>query len=529
MPTLNQKIATSLESLRAAGADRACVLRSSALSRTDQERLVVHGYLRQIMPGWLMVVDPNSRAGDSTPYYANFWKFLSMYCDDRFDGRWVADAQTSLRLHVGEHTVPRQVVVISPGANNRSQDFPFRTSLFTMRANLPSSEVKNGIRVMPLGEALVRAAPTFFEQEQTIALAALASLGSASEVVAPLLAGGHSVVAGRLAAAFRSIGRSGVADEIIGAMTAGGHRVSERDNPLQGVPPGLSFRRRVSPVAARVTALWASLRPGVLEAFAQEPQQVEDTGRYLVDVDERYVADAYHSLSIEGYQVTPELIEKIRLGDWKPENSEADRDQRNALAAKGYAECFKLVRGAVADILAGEEAAQLIQDRHMSWFRTMFQPSVAAGLFLSERLAGYRGHFIYLDGSRYVPVAHASVQDAMDAYFDCLEAEADPRVRSILGHFIFTYIHPLPDGNGRIGRFIMNTQLASGGYPWTIVPVDERARYMRSLDAASLEHDVRPFAGLVSELILREPPPPRKRAPDEEPSLREEQETGYRP
>jgi hypothetical protein len=35
-------------------------------------------------------------------------------------------------------------------------------------------------------------------------------------------------------------------------------------------------------------------------------------------------------------------------------------------------------------------------------FRTMFQPSVAAGLFLSERLAGYRGHFIYLDGSRSV-------------------------------------------------------------------------------------------------------------------------------
>lgn len=54
------------------------MLRSSALSRTDQERLVKHGYLRQIMPGWLMVVDPNSRTGDSTPYYANFWNFLSM-------------------------------------------------------------------------------------------------------------------------------------------------------------------------------------------------------------------------------------------------------------------------------------------------------------------------------------------------------------------------------------------------------------------------------------------------------------------
>ncbi|WP_317503891.1 Fic family protein [Idiomarina sp. HP20-50] len=36
------------------------------------------------------------------------------------------------------------------------------------------------------------------------------------------------------------------------------------------------------------------------------------------------------------------------------------------------------------------------------------------------------------------------------------------------------YIHPYFDGNGRIGRFIMNLMLASGGYPWTVVPVERR-------------------------------------------------------
>lgn len=526
MVALNEKIAGSLERLRASGADRVCVVRSSDLTRTDQERLLKYGYLKHLMPGWLMVVDPQARTGDSTPYYANFWRFLAMYCDDRFGAEWTADAHTSLRLHAEDSTVPTQVVVISPSANNRNQPFPFNTSLFSMRAELPPTEVKDGMRIMPLGESLVRASPSFFTQQKATAIAALASVGSASEVIAPLLAGGHSVIAGRLAAAFNAIGRTRVANEIVSAMTSAGHTVSMRDNPLQDVPPGLSFQRRVSPVAARITALWAELRAGVLEAFPEEPRDVGDEERYLDDLDERYVADAYHSLSIEGYHVTPELIEKVRRGDWQPEKIEADRQQRDALAAKGYAECFKLVRAAVAEILKGADAATIVLDQHMDWFRAMFQPSVAVGLFDARNLAGYRRHFIYLDGSRYVPVNNASVQDAMDAYFDAFQAEPDPRVRAVLGHFIFTYIHPLPDGNGRIGRFIMNSQLASGGYPWTVIPVDVRARYMRSLDAASLDHDIRPFAALISELVRLEPPPPRRRAADEEPHYREEVGSG---
>jgi len=34
------------------------------------------------------------------------------------------------------------------------------------------------------------------------------------------------------------------------------------------------------------------------------------------------VNDAYNSLSIEGYRVTPELIERIRDGKWDPESEE---------------------------------------------------------------------------------------------------------------------------------------------------------------------------------------------------------------
>ena len=51
------------------------------------------------------------------------------------------------------------------------------------------------------------------------------------------------------------------------------------------------------------------------------------------------------------------------------------------------------------------------------------------------------------------------------ALFELLENEIEPSVRAVLGHWLFGYIHPYPDGNGRIARFLMNVMLASGGYP----------------------------------------------------------------
>jgi Fic family protein len=63
------------------------------------------------------------------------------------------------------------------------------------------------------------------------------------------------------------------------------------------------------------------------------------------------------------------------------------------------------------------------------------------------------------------------------------------------------HVHPYTDGNGRIGRFLMNTMLASGGYPWTIVPLERRDEYMGALEAASVKQDIKPFAQLIGGLV----------------------------
>ena len=71
----------------------------------------------------------------------------------------------------------------------------------------------------------------------------------------------------------------------------------------------------------------------------------------------------------------------------------------------------------------------------------------------------------------------------------------------VLGHWLFGYIHPYPDGNGRMARFLMNAMLASGGYPWTVVRVEDRASYLAALEAASVQLDVGPFARFISERV----------------------------
>ena len=57
------------------------------------------------------------------------------------------------------------------------------------------------------------------------------------------------------------------------------------------------------------------------------------------------------------------------------------------------------------------------------------------------------------------------------------------------------------DGNGRMGRFLMNVMLASGGYPWTVIPVEDRKIYMESLEKASVGQDIEAFASYIAYLV----------------------------
>ena len=239
----------------------------------------------------------------------------------------------------------------------------------------------------------------------------------------------------------------------------------------------------------------------VLKQFPVAPGQPSNVAAYLKAADDIYVTDAYHSLSIEGYRVSPELIERVRSGEWGPDENADDREHRNALAARGYWQAYKVVRQSMHKVLKGENPGTVGDDDHRDWYREMFGPSVTAGLLRPADLAGYRSDPVSIRRSMHVPPRYDAVRDCMPAFFDLLREEPEPAVRVILGHFMFVYIHPYMDGNGRMGRFLMNVMLAAGGYPWTIVPLEKRDTYMAALESASVEQDITPFASFLGRLV----------------------------
>ncbi len=101
----------------------------------------------------------------------------------------------------------------------------------------------------------------------------------------------------------------------------------------------------------------------------------------------------------------------------------------------------------------------------------------------------------------HVPPSYEAVRELMPEYFELLKTEPDPVVRVVLGHFVFVYIHPYRDGNGRMGRFLMNAMMAAGGYPWTIIPVERRTEYMASLEAASVGQNITPFTEFLARVV----------------------------
>jgi Fic family protein len=96
----------------------------------------------------------------------------------------------------------------------------------------------------------------------------------------------------------------------------------------------------------------------------------------------------------------------------------------------------------------------------------------------------------------------------MPTLFDLMVTEPEPSVRAVLGHWLIGYIHPYMDGNGRIARFLMNFMLASGGYPWTVIHLEDRNRYLSALDRASIDQDIQPFARFIAARIAPFTPHP---------------------
>ena len=227
-----EKLAKSLEALEAFQREGRTCIRSRDMSRTDRERLVRNGFLREVLQGWYIATRPDEAVGESTAWYASFWGFCAEYLNERFDTAWCLSADQSLLLHAGNWTVPRQLLVRAPAGRNNPTPLLHGTALLGTRQTLPppaDQTILDGLTVYTVEAALIAAAPGFFINNPNEARALLAVQRDATGLLSRLLAGNHTAIAGRLAGAFRNIGATRIADDILATMRAAGHDVREND------------------------------------------------------------------------------------------------------------------------------------------------------------------------------------------------------------------------------------------------------------------------------------------------------------
>ena len=504
MATVQEKLAESLEALKAyqdAHSDNLVIQGAETLGRTHTERLVGSGYLQMVVKGWYIPSQPGSE-GDSTVWYVSYWSFVVAYLDKKFGERWCLSPEFSLYFHSGKTVVPRQLIVRSERGTNNILNLPFGTSILDIRASVPGTvyrEPRYGVRLYPLELALLMVGPDYYRRDALEARTCLASLREVAPLMAAAIDNGHSTRAGRVAGALRSIGREEMADELLRTMRQVGYQVSE-ENPFEENVRMEAFG--VSPYASRIRLMWMKMRGVVLRELRGVKAVVRSSDEVLAMMDKTYVKDSYNSLSIEGYKITEGLLERVRRGDWDPEKDEEDQERRNALAARGYYQAYQLLKESVASALAGERAGEMYAKGHQAWHLQLFEPCVRAGIIRASDLLGYRRHQVYIRNSMHVPLNPEAVLDAMETLGALMKEEESALVRAVLGHFFYVYIHPYMDGNGRTARFVMNSQLVTGGYPWVVVPVERRQEYMAALEKASVEEEIGDFARLVKRLIM---------------------------
>ena len=392
-------------------------------------------------------------------------------------------------------------------SGNNARIFPFdgQVSVFVQRKDLSNDlrhiRSRDGIRHFTSEYCLSKMSQAQLDADP-VSVGVLLRKSSVDDLSSCLLEFGNAEAARRVAGLFRSVGdviSERRLSDVVRSIEPGHY-------PKTGSVPPAMFPAVSAEglIATRLRAIWGQFREQV--AVLSPPAAVNAVDVSLSQMDDLYLSDAYNSLSIEGYQVTEDLIRRVASGDWGLDRSRAEKDV-DALAARGYRNAFLDVRSGIESVLSGEKSIDdLLVNGYREWRTALFLPAAQAGIIRPHEIVGFRRHAVYLQGSRHVPVAYESLLDAIETFEDLVRSESDPFVKAVLGHFMLGFIHPFPDGNGRTARFFMNAALVSGGHPWVVVPVSRRAEYLKALESASVDQDIRPFAEFIRDLVLASTP-----------------------
>ncbi len=231
------------------------------------------------------------------------------------------------------------------------------------------------------------------------------------------------------------------------------------------------------------------------------------------------VMNCYYSNLIEGHNTRPRDIERALENDF-----ESDEARRNLqLEARAHIRIQEMLdQEAAAGTLADPASIQFLQRLHREFYRDAPEATL--------RIAGGGRSFPMVPGAlrddpmhdvsvgRHIPPASASVALFMEYFAERYAASPMGPARRVLAlpaaHHRLNYIHPFPDGNGRVSRLMSHAMAWHAGIAahglWSISRglargLESRTEYPMMMDHADMPRQGdRDGRGNLSERALRD-------------------------
>lgn len=473
------------------------------------ERLVLEVAGRRV---WILTT-PN-RLDDRGVFLANYWPVLARVLH-RYQPAAIIGVD-AVRLHLEDLTIPTEVTAWHR-ANASSYDLEL-TAEFTLRLRpeLPESNPATTIAqiAVPGGAQIPVLAPaplllTLTEPEIARGIESVTAwirhlVLPQPHLDAALETTPRPVVLQRLADIATEAGNPGLSRQLDQAakrisstrVTPSRTGVGERivvPAIIQDIArgTGTSWTDEQQMRLARENAEIATTLAPYLEGLPRLTQR-----QLLSHAQQAKAYDAYHNTTLEGYRITKELSDAIVAGEPLADGPQDEETMRAAMAVQGYSHAFDAV------LALARTNEPITRATILDLFEALFRPSVDAERVEAHMLRGWRTSGVSLRGYRHTPPSPRKLHDLLVGLEQYAAVPTDPlSVRALVLHLEFVTIHPFLDGNGRLGRLLMNLELLRAGLPWITVRSDERIPFFKSIERAQVEHDAVPFAKFLGNLI----------------------------
>lgn len=220
--------------------------------------------------------------------------------------------------------------------------------------------------------------------------------------------------------------------------------------------------------------------------FEQLRKEV-DQKKYQQVCDNFKVKYAYDAVHVEGTNSIT-LDEALTLQRVSGSSQVSETEQKELL---NHIKAFEMVLHAVENKIPMSE--DLIKDVHQQ----ILDGIMPGGL--------YRQMNVGLIGSIHQPPDYVKVYDRMRRMMNHLDFEFSGNTieKAAYIHLSIAKIHPFLDGNGRLGRLMMNYYLLADGYLPISINDQVKAEYFESLDQFKLEKSSKKLETIIKNLLLK--------------------------